>query len=85
MSQLAQLPLRELAVGDHPGEMIPHLAQHIDRLPQPLAAGRVGRRPSLPGRDAVVLELLEGFLQQLVLDERLGARSASRRRWSFQP
>jgi hypothetical protein len=56
--------------------MIFHLAQHIDRLPQPLAAGGIGRRPGLPGGDVVVLELLEGLLQQLVLDERLGARAA---------
>jgi hypothetical protein len=75
VNQLAQLPLRKLAIGDHAGELILYLAQHVDRLPQPLAASRVGRRPSLPGGDVVVLELLEGLLQQLVLDERLGARA----------
>src|SRR5262245_21227078 len=39
INQITQFALRELAVGCDAAEMVAHLAQHVDRLPQALAAG----------------------------------------------
>jgi hypothetical protein len=49
VNQVNHLASRELAVGGDTGEMVAHLAQHIDRPPQTLAPGGIGRRPGLPG------------------------------------
>jgi len=55
--QVAQFALREPAVGDEAAEMVAHLAQHVDRQPESLASGSIGRRPGLPSGGVVVLEL----------------------------
>lgn len=80
VNQVAQLTLCEPAVRDDAGEMVLHLAEHVDGLPQPLAARDVRGRPGLPGRGVVGLEPDEGLLQQLVSKQRLGACGARDRR-----
>src|SRR5262245_32535780 len=85
MNQVAQFALRELASGDDAAEMVAHLAQHVDRLPEALAARGIGRRPGLPGGGVIVLERLEGLLQELALEQRLGALAAVDRRLQLVP
>jgi hypothetical protein len=74
--EIVELALRQLAVRHRHGEVIAQLADDVDGLPQPLARIGVADLRDAPFVGVAPLERREGFLQQLVAQQRLGLRAA---------
>jgi hypothetical protein len=70
------MALRQLAVIHHLDDVVAHLGDDVEGLPQAFAAIGVAGGRNLPSVDVVLLEAGEAFLQKVVLQEALGARAA---------